>query len=309
MIAATGLIKNALLLLMALLVSGCGMLSSNRPEDMKTIRDFSSSGYRKTVGVMALTNTTFFTSAQVVTPFMTAFLASVESATSDAMLVVPGQAEFPPFLWDSPRLANGALDVFTLSGLAREEGLNAVVSPVLMDIRVRTRNTGFWFFRDVAYSLQIQTAASIYDSITGTRLDLVILTDEVDIDEDQADIIRNGQEVEVDDLVEVAEKMGEKLGKRMGDAIDNSKWWTSVISIEDGACVIMAGSEVGIQTGDRFAVLEASGVLSGLEGQRYIVPGLKIGEIIISRVTHGQSFGVPESGAMPPIGSILIPVR
>ena len=73
--------------------------------------------------------------------------------------------------------------------------MNAVVTPALMDIRVRTRDTGFWFFREVAYSLQIQTAAASYDAITGSRLALGILTDEVDIDENEAGIIRNGQEV------------------------------------------------------------------------------------------------------------------
>jgi hypothetical protein len=52
-----------------------------------------------------------------------------------------------------------------------------------MDIRLRTRNTGFWFFKDVAYSLQIQTAAAVYDAATGARLAFRILTDEVDIDE------------------------------------------------------------------------------------------------------------------------------
>lgn len=312
MIAALGLKKNTLplLLLVVLLVSGCAMASSYRPAGKKTIRDFSrSSNYRKTVGVMALANTTIFTSAQVASPFMTAFLASMGSAVSDAVLVMPGKAEIPPFLWNPPRLSNGEMDVFTLSGLARQEGLNVVVSPGLMDIRVRTRDTGFWLFRKVAYSLQIQTAAVIYDAISGTRLALGILTDEVDIDEYEAGIVRNGQEVQVDDLVAVAEEMGEELGERMGVAINDSMWLATVVSIEDGVCVISAGSEVGIEVGDRFSVLDASGILTGLDGQRYVSPGPKIGEITISRVSPRQSFGAPESGEMPPAGSILIPGR
>lgn len=310
MSAVTGLKKNGLLfLLVALLVSGCGIASSYRPAYKKAIRDFSgSSDYRKKVGVQALSNATLFASDQVADPFMTAFLASIESVASDAVLAVPSKTEVAPFLWKPPRTANGDMDVFTLAGLARQEGMNAVVSPLLMDIRVRTRNTGFWIFKDVAYSLQIQTAATIYDAITGSRLALGILTDEVDIDEDEAGIIRNGQEVQVDDLVDVAEEMGEALGQRMGDAINGSKWLASVVSIEDGACVISAGSEVGIQAGDRFTVLDGSGVLTGLDGQRYIVPGPKVGEITISRVAPRQSFGAPESGELPPVGSILIPM-
>jgi hypothetical protein len=233
----------------------------------------------------------------------------LESNASDAVLMVPGKADAPPFLWNPPRIANGDIDVFTLSGLARQEGLNAVVSPVLMDIRLRTRNTGFWFFKDVAYSIQIQTAAAVFDAATGARLALKIMTDEIDIDEDQAGIIRNGKEAQVDDLVESAEEMGEELGEQMGDAIKAGKWLSAVASIEDGSCVLMAGGEAGIKVGDRFSVLDGSAILTGIDGQRYIVPGSKIGEITISRVSPRQSSGEPEAGEIPPVGSILIPGR
>lgn len=297
-----------LLLLVVLLVSGCGIDRSYRPAAQKTIRDYSdSSDYRKQAGVLALSNTTIFTSAQLASPFMAAFLSSMESVASDAILISPGKSEAPPFLWNPPRIANGDIDVFTLSGLARQEGMNVVVSPLLMDIRVRTRDTGFWFFKDVAYSVQVQTAAAVFDSVTGASLALKILTEEVDIDEDQAGIIRNGQEVEVEDLVEVVEEMGEELGEQMGNAIIDGKWLTNVLSIVDGIIVISAGSEVGIKMGDRFTVLDGGSLLIGLDGQRYIVPGPKIGEITISRVAPRISFGTSDSEELPPVGSILIP--
>jgi hypothetical protein len=63
---------------------------------------------------------------------------------------------------------------------------------------------------------------------------------------------------------------------------------SAVVSIEDGACIIAAGSEVGIEVGDGFSVLDGSAVLTGLDGQRYILPGPKIGEITISRVAPGN---------------------
>ena len=309
-IAGREKIRVMLLLLMALSLSGCGISSSYRSSSQKTIRDFSgSSKYRKSIGVLALSNTTIFNSAQVSSPFLAAFLSSLESNASNAVLMVPGKAEVPQFLWNPPRIANRDIDVFTVSGLARQEGMNAVVSPVLMDIRLRTRNTGFWFFKDVAYSIQIQTAAAVYDAATGARLALRILTDEVDIDEDQAGIIRNGQEVQVDDLVEVAEEMGEELGEQMGDAIKASKWLSTVASIEGTSCLLMAGSEAGIEVGDLFSVLDGSTILTGIDGQRYIVPGPKIDEITINRVSPRQSSGTPESGKIPPVGSILIPGR
>lgn len=302
-------IRRLLALPTLLLFLGCGIAASYRAADQKTIRDFSADrDYRKTVGVMALLNTTFFTSEQVATPFMTAFLSGVASTASHTALMVPGTADVPTFLWDSPRMANGEIDVFTLSGLARQAGMNAVTSPMLMDIRVRSRDTGFWFFKDVVYSLQIQTAATIYDAITGARLDLGILTDEIDIDEQEAAMLRSGQEIEVGDLIDVAEEMGEDLGRRMGNAIHEAKWLASVVAIEEGQCLMMAGSDAGVATGDRFAVMDGSTVLTGLDGQRYIVPGPQMGSITIRRVALRTSSGAPESGALPPVGSILVPV-
>ena len=312
MIDFAGAKKNGLVLslLMALMLIGCGLSSSYRSAQQKTIRDFSAGGkYRKTVGVMVLSNATLFTSEPVASPFMEAFLSGLESNASGALLMVPGKSDLPSFLWNPPRIANGDIDVFALSALARQAGISAVVSPVLMDTRLRTRNTGFWFFKDVAYSLQVQTAAAVYDAATGARLALGIMTDEIDIDEDQASIIRNGQEVQVDDWDDLVEEMGEALGERMGEAIKDSQWTSAVVSIEGGSCVIPAGSEVGIDVGDRFSVLDGRKILTGLDGQRYTVPGTKIGEITISRVSPRQSFGEPESGELPPAGSILVPGR
>jgi len=293
---------------MALLVSGCGIASSYRMAPQKTIRDFSDNGrYVKRVGVVALLNNAPFADDQAAVPFMSAFLESIQAADSGAVLMIPGKTEEAAYLWNPPRLADGHLDVFALSRLARQEGLNALVSPVLMDIRVLTRKTGFWIFRAVKYDLQVQTAASLYDTITGSCLDLGILNQKIDIDAYDAERIRNGEEVVIDELFEVVQEMGEELGERMSKAIRESRWLASVVAVEEGGCIINAGSDAGIETGDRFSVLDGSEVLTGLDGERYVVPGLKLGELVIERVTARQSLGKPVSGQVPPAGSILIP--
>lgn len=291
-----------------LVIGGCVFVRSYRSAEEKTLRDFTDDGgYKKSVGVLALTNTTFFTSGQVATPFMDAFISGVASTAKGVALAVPGKTDAPSFLIHPPRRqTSGELEVFALSGLARLEGMNAVASPILMNIRVRKEDTGVWFFKDVSHRLQIQTAAALYDAITGARLALNILTDEVEIDESQASTIRSGQETRVEALVEIAQEMGEALGEKMGSAIAKELWQASIVSIEDGLCVFHAGSDAGIAPGDRFAVLEASSVIAGLDQQGFIVPGAKIGEITISRVTPKKSYGKPESGALPPVGSVVV---
>lgn len=310
-IAPVGKTRRPLLLLMVvLLIAGCTGVLSYRPAEIETIRDFpKSSAYRKQVGVLALSNTTPFSDAQAVAPFLTGFYSGLQAAVADAVLLSADHDQAAPFLSNPPRLVGGDVDGFLLAQMARQAGMNAVVSPVVVDIRVHSRDKGFWFFKDVAHSLKIQAAATTYDAITGSRWALDQLADEVAIDEYQADILRSGRVIELDDYNGVLEKMGRRLGKEMGDAIKAAKWLASVAAIEDGACVIRFGSEAGIANGDRFSVLDGSGVLTGLDGRRYIVPGPKIGQIRIVAVTPHQARGVPDDGDIPPVGSILIPER
>jgi hypothetical protein len=297
-----------ILLISLLMISGCGIASSYRPAPQKTIRDFAAGDtYRKTIGVLVLTNATVFTSDQITAPFMDAFLAGLKSAAPAAKVVLPSAAADFSFLLDPPRIDNGDIDAFSLAGQARQTGMNAVVSPIIMDIRTNKKDTGFWFFREVSWILQIQTAATVYDTITGSRLALGILTEKIDISEQQAATIKGGQETKIDDLVELAKAMGDQLGEQMGNAVRESRWMASLVSVENGNCGIPAGSEVGVKPGDRFSVLDASGILTGLNGQQFIVPGEKIDEITIGRVTEQQAFGTPNSGSPPPVGSILVP--
>lgn len=297
-----------ILLVLLLLVSGCGISRSYRSAHQKTIRDFNASDtYRKKIGIMALTNTTVFNSDQITTPFMEAFLAEFTSSVPKAHLLLPDTVQNAPFLRNPPRIESGDFDVFRLCAQARQTGMNAVVSPMIIDIRTSKKDTGFWFFREVDYILQIQTAAAAYDTITGARLSLGILTEKIDISEQQYQLMESGQEINIDALVKVAKEMAEELGDRLGEAVEESRWAASVVSVEDGNCKIPAGSKVGIKAGDRFSVLDASDVLTGLDGQRFVVPGVKIGEIQIKRVTDQYAFGAPESDGPPPVGSLVVP--
>ncbi len=298
-----------LLPLLVLALVGCGIASSYRSADKETIRDFSGSGYRMRVGVMSLDNTTRFTGTQVAAPFVQRFLERMQQESGDARALLPGEVGAPTFLWDPPRLANGELDVFGLSAMARREGINVLVRPVLMDVRVRKEDTGFWIFKGIAYYLRIQTAASVFDAVTGARLSLALRADEVEIDDQQAAMFEAGQAVPIDDLTAVVEEMGEELGEQTGEVIKGSRWLAAVIAVDDGSGLISAGSASGLAVGDRLAVLDGSTVLTSVDGQRYRVPGPKIGEVVVRQVTPRTARVSPESesGSLPPVGSVVIP--
>lgn len=296
------------LLLVAWLMTACGIAVSYRSAEEKTIRDYAGNGdYRQRVGMMALANTTTFTSSQIAGPFMQTFVENLTEAAADALVVMPGSAGYPSFLLDPPRLENGSIDAFSLSAMARQAGFNIVAGPALVNLRVQKRHWGFWFFRQEYDSLQLQAAATLYDTVTGARIDFEMIDREIEIDNMLAGQIQAGQEVQVFELDELAAEMGEILGERMGEAIAESNWATTVIAAEDSRVVIPAGSEVGIAPGDRFTVLDASRVLESPDGQRFVMPGYKIGEIVVEQPAAGQAMAtVSDNGAIP-VGSIVVP--
>ncbi len=288
----------------------CQFSRSYRPAEQKTIGDFPASHqYRKIVGVMTLSNASIFTSSQVVVPFMNAFFSGVSSTCENAMLLLPGGEDHPSFLKRPPMKENGGIDVQALVQSARQMGINSVVSPMLMDIRVRQEESGFLFFGNDGPRLQVHTASAVYDVITGARLELAILNEDVKIDAQQAEAVGKGQEIELAKLVEVAREMGEALGRQMGDVISQSRWVASIAAIEDDSFVLAAGSDVGIEKGDLFSVLDGSQSITGFDGQRFVAPGPRIGEMIIEQVSPKKALGRSSSKEIFPVGSILVPGR
>lgn len=297
-----------LLLMMSLTIAGCGIGSAYRPAPTQTIRDaFGPSNYRHQVGVLVLSDITSNPNLQAGAPLSTGFWTGMQSAVSNAALVAADHRQAPSFLSRPPRLANGDVDGFALAAMARQAGINKVVSPVLLNIRVQTRDKGWGFFKDGVHSVEIQGAASIYDAITGSRSAFEMLTETVRIDPFEADILRSGKPIRVETLDGVAAALGQRLGRRVGAAINAGQWMGSVTAVEPDGAVMAFGSAAGIAEGDRFSVLDGSKVLLGVDGRRYIVPGPKIGAMTITRTAPHHALGVSDEGLIPPVGSILIP--
>lgn len=295
-----------LLLAFSILVSGCGFGAPYRPAVQKTLGDMESShAYRKTIGVLSLVNTTVFTDDQISAPFMEHFLSALKSSDSSAHFLLADDVQNAPFLFEPPRDDAGRIDSFDLCAQARQEGLNAIVHPMIMDIRANKKISGFWYWRKKHHWLEIQATARAYDTTTGASLSFEILTERIDISEQQYQTISAGQEISSEALVNGIKDMGENLGGKMRQAIRESPWTATVMSADNGLCVIPAGEEVGIAPGDLLTVMGTHGTMTGPDGQRYVVPWNEIGQLKVARVTARKTFAAPESGELPPVGSIV----
>ena len=84
-----------------------------------------------------------------------------------------------------------------------------------------------------------------------------------------------------------AEAVAEKLNER------EWKGYVTAVSTED--VTISSGNQVGLQTGNIFSVYDVK-VIEGAGGHNFIVPGLKTGEIILTKVSAGQSRATLISG-------------
>ncbi len=300
--------KGVLPILLALffLISGCGMAASYRPTDQKTLNDINAThDYRKKIGVLAMVNATTFTSDRISVPFMERFLSALKSSDRKAQLLLFDDVQNAPFLNEPPLDEAGRIDSFILCEQARREGVQAIVRPVIMDVRAGKKFSGFWLWRKLHHWLDVQAMARAYDTATGASLSFTILTERIDINAQQYQMIEAGQEVDLDALLNVIKDMGHDLGREMGNAIDEIPWMTNVISADSGLCELPAGKNAGIETGDSLIVLSTNGTITGADDQRYIIPWNEVGWLKVTRVTAEKSFAAPETGELPPVGSIV----
>ena len=80
--------------------------------------------------------------------------------------------------------------------------------------------------------------------------------------------------------------MSISAGEAICDAMEEEPWWAYVVSNEDGQIRISAGANDGIFNGLTLEVYGADEPVSGFDGQVFIIPGPRIGDIKVVDVTN-----------------------
>ncbi len=191
-------------------------------------------------------------------------------------------------LRETPKLNSGLIDGYALAILGRQVGLNAIVTGSLEDIRVIEDSQGILWTKEKLHLVQIFIRVEVFDTRTATK----ILDNTVDrrIEIDDLDY-QMTQDVELNELPELKETLNLLLsdtGDRICNAVRDQPWDGYITKIDGDRYVIPSGTKVGLKTGDILEVFDSSRTIEGVGGQRFFIPGLKIGVIEIVTITEDR---------------------
>ena len=188
-----------------------------------------------------------------------------------------------------PRLKSGYLDNYSLALLGRQLGLNAIVTGSLEDIRVKDEVEGVWITKDTHHFVEVIIRVEINDSRTASKLLDYKFTKEVEIEDIDYQMIKQDERIHLPMLNETLNQLLAEIGKEICLTVKDQPWTGFITDVAQDRFTISSGSTIGLKVGDVLEVFDSKRIIEGVGGQRFITPGLKIGEIEILTITPDTS--------------------
>jgi hypothetical protein len=204
------------------------------------------------------------------------------------ILLNPASGGLLNALKEPPKLKSGLIDGYALAVLGRQLGLNAVVTGSLEDIRVIGELKGILWTKDTQHLVLIFIRVGVFDTRTGTKILDNTFDRRIEIDDLEYRLIQESEEIKLPMLNETLNRLLTDVGDSICDAIRDQPWDGYITKIDGDRYVIPSGIEVGLESGDILEVFDSSRIMEGIGGQRFFIPGLKIGEIEIVAITEDR---------------------
>lgn len=180
-----------------------------------------------------------------------------------------------------PKLSTGFVDGYALTLIGRQLGLNAIVTGSLEDIRIIDELQGLWWAKDTHHMLMVFIRVEVFDTRTATKILDNTFDRQIEIEDLEYRNFQNSERIDASALNETLNQLLTDIGDSICDAVRDQPWTGFITKIEDDRFVIPSGIEVGFETGEILEVFDSSRIIEGLGGDRFFIPGLKIGEIEI----------------------------
>ena len=206
------------------------------------------------------------------------------------VLVVEPQADsLLKVIKEPPKLKTGITDNYALAILGRQFGLNAIVVGSLDDIRLKDEIRGVWVTKDTHHIVHVFIRVEMVDTRTETKLLYNTFERRIEIDDIEYQLIKESAKISLPELNETLKKLLTDVGDSICDTIRDQPWTGFITKKEGDKFFISSGSRIGLKAHDVLEVFDSSRIIEGLGGQRFITPGLKIGEIEIVSITENKS--------------------
>ncbi len=227
-------------------------------------------------------------------------------------LVTRQDAQWPDYLTkmiQDAALSGHSLD---LAEKLRLAGFNGWASARIEKMWPVTSKSGILWFRRNTYHIFVELTFAVYDPFTGAKIIDQVVETSAKISEDEKFDFASGDAIEIDSLNEAIVDIASDLGEHAAKVLNNLPWQTSVVGVEGDRIFLSAGTQSGLQAGERLAVFGGRRILDGQNGERFIVPGNKVGEIEVVRVAEQVSEAKGQAvldSAKIQVGDIAVAVK
>jgi hypothetical protein len=286
------------LLLCLVSITGCSTVSSIEKSTKRMVRDFKApdSNLKKKVGILLFENKTTLVNKDVEKKFIGDLSETIASSCPNILLVKPGDSDYPDALARVPRTRFGWIDNLALAKIARQLGLNAIVTGALMTVTPNKRKQGIWWLKDTHYFVQVRIATEVYDTETGAKLLDESFMHEIEVDEMDLESIHADSKMTASIVDETFGTIADEMGEKICNAIVFQPWKGFIASVDSDKFLLNFGENIGLKIGELFEVFDSSSIFEGLEGQRFFKPGSKTGEIKITAVYRDSAEAIIVSG-------------
>ena len=282
--------------------------TSYRQTPKKLIRDVTTtSQYKKKIGIAPIYNISHLRGRDLEKIYDRTLIDTIKAQCKNDLIITPQDPGRSEFLKSLPKLENGGVDNFSLSKAARRAGYNAIVSGTITAITTKKERKGIWWSRKDHYYLQILISIESYDPYDAAKIYNESMLTESEISKEEAHKIKGGEDIKRPLLKETIVKMAEDAGAAICSAVDGRIWKGFITDTDRNDVTLSCGEMQGIRSGSQFEVYDSAGIIDGYEGQKFFVPGYKIGEIEINQVRADHSTAKVLTKNPLPVGSVVIP--
>lgn len=240
------------------------------------------SDFIKKLGIAYFENRTFFPGKIFEEKIQKRFIETVEKECSDLIVVSPESEDFPETLANIEPF--GQIDNLKLSQNAKTIGLNAVAKGTLLYVTPLEKVSGVLMFKGSKRIVELEMIIEVFDTATGAKLLDRNYIREIEVTPAEFDAVTLKEAAEFPLLTRNMIDIAEKAAEETCDIIDQQPWVSFVTGIEGNHITISAGSDSGLKEGDVLDVYAYKDIIEGVKGQKFLLPGPKIGEIKLTKV-------------------------
>lgn len=240
--------------------------------------------------------------------FFTALAGTIREESAKLLLQTSEEEGLPDFMAALAR-STRPINADVLAREGRRSGYNGLVTTAVHNIRTESYRSGIFGFRKTRHRVMFEVTLDLYDPFTGAKIMSFMDEGSVVINEAAYDDYKGGAITSLEDLDNALSDLAEEIGESVAEALAELPWQVSILQVDGQRVRLSAGGQAGLQIGQRLAVIKGQRIMKGAQGERFIVPGKKIGEIVITQVSEQTADAKVAKNGKVQSGDIAIPIN